>query len=98
MSNKKYNSQDIFATVGLTFMSLTAIFFIMGAFGVWNNVEKADVHLSQESANLVCQKITNNTNAFAKDWDSNDEEPEDSLICIIQEERISDGLIQIKKE
>ncbi len=44
---------------------------------------------------MVCQKITNNTNAIAIDWTIENDEPEDSLICEILEKRIDGGLIQI---
>lgn len=54
-----------------------------------------DIGLSQESADLVCQKITNNPNTIAIDWSSEMDEPKNSLICEIKNERIDGGLIQI---
>lgn len=56
----------------------------------------ADIGLSQEAGDLVCQKLTNNTNAIAVDWRNRNGEPRDSLICEIEHTRIDVGLIQIK--
>jgi len=66
----------------------------IGAITNYKNLN-VDVGLSKESADLVCQKITNNTNAIAIDWTIENDEPEDSLICEILEKRIDGGLIQI---
>ena len=56
---------------------------------------ESDIGLSQEAGDLICQKITNNTNAIAQDWNHESDDPRDSLICIIKQERIDGGLIQI---
>lgn len=56
---------------------------------------EADIGLSQEAGDLVCQKLTNNTDALAVDWNHRADEPRDSLICKIEQQRIEGGLIQI---
>jgi hypothetical protein len=56
----------------------------------------SEIGLNQRAGNLICQKITNNTNAYAIDWNHKQDEPEDALICEIKHEKIYGGLIQIK--
>jgi hypothetical protein len=56
---------------------------------------ESDIGLSQEAGDLICQKITNNTNAYAIDWTYKQDEPKDSLICEIKNQ-MGNGLIQIK--
>jgi len=71
---------------------------IIGAFvlGTCAPNVNSDIGLSQEAGDLICQKITNNTNAYAVDWTNKQNEPEDSLICEINHEMVNGGLIQIK--
>lgn len=76
------------------FGGMVALLIVVGFTNGFTNVN-VDVGLSQESADLVCQKITNNSNAIAIDWDQTQDEPEDSLICDLTKERVDGGLIQV---
>lgn len=69
--------------------------FLVGLFvgaAMLSSFGMPDIGLSQESADLVCQKITNNSNAISIDWEIGKNEPKDSLICDVQ---IDNRLIQI---
>jgi len=55
----------------------------------------SNIGLSQEAGDLVCQRITNNSNAIAVDWRNKYDEPRDSLICKIREETNAGGFIQV---
>lgn len=85
---------DNFIVFVLGFFFGVLIFALVGAIFMQN--AEADIGLSQEAGDLICQKLTNNTNAYAVDWNYKQNEPRDALICEITHEMIDGGLIQIK--
>ncbi len=56
----------------------------------------SDIGLSYEAGNITCQKLTNNSEAYAIDWNYKYDKPKDSLICKIPENK-ENNLIQIIK-
>lgn len=94
MSKLKFNKGEFVAVIIITI--LLGMVFLMAWIDLADNNMNADIGLSQEAGDLICQKLTNNSEAYAVDWKRSDGEPVDSLICkTIESEK---GLIRIDDE
>lgn len=79
MTDKKVNNKGFNLFVLGMFIGTILLFGVALLFG-----EIGGIHLSHQSANKVCQELTNNSNAYAVDWQQtnfNGNYVRKSLIC-----------------